>query len=130
MRAVALPKEGILTLRDRYGNVRAEFRVNAGENLLPITNNVTFLENEEGRKIFIYEGMGVLAFEDTKNYLNLTRAHPQSLDSFFLGRLEYRYLNQAELDFLAVYEKNIEKKSYYLTPPRFLDIEKRLIYGF
>lgn len=75
------------------------------------------------------EGIGDLDYRDYPKNLNFNALLCETIENYLLNAKEPLNEQQKALlvDFLEVYEKNIEKGFIYLAPKFFLEKEKQLI---
>lgn len=119
-------------LCDRYGNKRGSFGLKNGENTLPLSNQL-YYKDSFGNVFYLYDGEGVLEWEDTLQYLDFSTLLVRDLD-YFLCYLKYHCNTMPNTkkqieQFLKVYDKNIQKGVVYLAPNGFLEVEYKLIGG-
>lgn len=113
------------SLYDAYGNKRGEFALKKGKNTLPLTQERFFLEDEFGNVFFIYDGVGTLLWEDSQKAFNFSGLSALALDSTIQGKEK----DTKALQWIEVYEKNLQKGVEYLLPFGFKELERGLLEG-
>ncbi len=128
MRVVFFDASGILEAFD-YGGVSIHKQeVRANEKVkLPFTQKNLFKFN--GLFFGVCEGVGDLDYKDYPKNLNFNALLCETIENYLLNAKEPKNTQQKALlaDFLAVYDKNIEKGFYYLEPPFFKEKESELL---
>ncbi|WP_033742961.1 hypothetical protein [Helicobacter pylori] len=128
MRLVVFDISGILEAFDYRGVLIHKQEVQANEKVkLPFTQKNFFKFN--GVSFGVCEGVGDLDYRDYSKNLNFNALLCETIENYLLNAKEPKNEPQKALlaDFLAVYDKNIEKGVYYLKPKFFLEKEKQLI---
>lgn len=130
MRSVVFDTSGILEAFDYRGVLihRQEIKDNQKLNVkLPFTEKNLFKFN--GVFFGVCEGVGDLDYRDYPANLNFNALLIENIENYLLNAKEPENKQQKALlaDFLAVYDKNIEKGFIYLAPKFFLEKEKQLI---
>lgn len=128
MRVVEFDISGILEAFDYRGvlihtqQIKDNLRVK-----LPFTQKNFFKFND--RFFGVCEGVGNLDYRDYPKNLNFNALLCDTIENYLLNAKEPKNQQQKALltDFLAVYDKNIEKGFNYLKPRFFLEKEKELI---
>ncbi|MGN8285214.1 hypothetical protein ACR9JL_07105 [Helicobacter pylori] len=128
MRSVVFDARGSLEAFDYRGVLihRQEIKENLNAKL-PCTQKNFFKFN--GVFFGVCEGVGNLDYRDYPKNLNFNALLVESIENYLLNAKEPENKQQKALlvDFLAVYDKNIEKGFIYLKPKFFLEKEKELI---
>lgn len=121
-------------LKDRYGNARAEFTLKSGQNSLAINSLGNYYETKAGLKFFITQGEGELDFSDTQKMLDFHAIDDEILRviDFMLYHAHAPREASAKAialaqDFIYCIDKNIEKKSNYLTPKGYEQAQNALL---
>ncbi|MFP6102596.1 hypothetical protein ACLGAT_05860 [Helicobacter pylori] len=128
MRVVVFDASGVLEAFDYRGRIIHKQEIQANQKLkLPITEKNLFKFN--GVFFGVCEGVGDLDYRDCPKNLNFNALLIESIENYLLNAKEPENKRQKALlaDFLAVYDKNIEKGFIYLAPKFFLEKEKELI---
>ncbi|MGN8403262.1 hypothetical protein ACR9KD_08005 [Helicobacter pylori] len=128
MRVVIFDASGVLEAFDYRGVLIHKQEVRANEKVkLPFTQKIFFKFN--GVVFGVCEGVGDLDYKDYPKNLNFSALLVESIENYLLNAKEPENKPQKALltDFLAVYDKNIEKGFIYLAPKFFLEKEKQLI---
>ncbi|WP_219031274.1 hypothetical protein [Helicobacter pylori] len=128
MRVVVFDTSGILEAFDYRGVLihKQEIKDNL-HTKLPFTQKNFFKFND--RFFGVCEGVGNLNYRDYPKNLNFNALLVETIENYLLNAKEPENKQQKALlvDFLAVYDKNIEKGFTYLKPRFFLEKEKELI---
>ncbi len=128
MRVVVFDTSGILEAFDYRGVLIhiQEVRENLNAKL-PFTQKNFFKFND--RFFGVCEGMGNLDYRDYPKNLNFNALLCETIENYLINAKEPKNKQQKALlvDFLEVYDKNIEKGFTYLKPRFFLEREKELI---
>ncbi|MGL2491402.1 hypothetical protein ACOWNR_08225 [Helicobacter pylori] len=128
MRVVVFDVSGVLEAFDYRGVLihKQEIKENLNAKL-PYTQKNFFKFND--RFFGVCEGVGNLDYRDYPKNLNFNALLVESIENYLLNAKEPENKQQKALlvDFLAVYDKNIEKGFIYLKPKFFLEKEKELI---
>ncbi|WP_104687717.1 hypothetical protein [Helicobacter acinonychis] len=126
MRKVVFNASGILEAFD-YRGVKIHQQEVQTSALLPITQKIVFKFND--RFFAVCEGVGDLDFKDYPRNLDFSALESETIENYLLNAKEPKSVQQKALlaDFLAVYDKNIEKQGYYLKPRFFCEREMQLI---
>ncbi len=128
MRLVVFDVSGVLEAFDYRGVLihKQEIKENLNAKL-PYTQKNFFKFND--RFFGVCEGVGDLDYRDYPKNLNFNALLVESIENYLLNAKEPENKQQKALlvDFLAVYDKNIEKGFIYLKPKFFLEKEKELI---
>lgn len=128
MRVVVFDASGILEAFDHRGVLIHKQEIQANEKVkLPFTQKNIFKFN--GVFFGVCEGVGDLDYRDYPKNLNFNALLRETIENYLLNAKEPENEQQKALltDFLAVYDKNIEKGFIYLAPRFFLEKEKELI---
>ncbi|WP_101017469.1 hypothetical protein [Helicobacter pylori] len=128
MRIVIFDANGSLEAFDYRGILIHKQEIQANEKVkLPFTQKNFFKFND--RLFGVCAGVGDLDYKDYPKNLNFNALLVESIENYLLNAKEPLNKQQKALlaDFLAVYDKNIEKGFFYLTPEFFLEKEKQLI---
>ncbi|MFP6306903.1 hypothetical protein ACLGEJ_04445 [Helicobacter pylori] len=128
MRVVVFDASGILEAFDYRGVMIHKQEIQADQKLkLPLTEKNLFKFN--GVFFGVCEGVGDLDYRDYPKNLNFNALLCETIENYLLNAKELLNKQQKALlaDFLAVYDKNIEKGFIYLAPKFFLEKEKQLI---
>ncbi len=128
MRVVVFETSGTLEAFD-YRSVlihTQEIKTNLNAKL-PFTQKNFFKFN--GVSFGVCEGVGNLDYRDYPKNLNFNALLCETIENYLLNAKEPENKQQKALlvDFLEVYDKNIEKGFNYLKPRFFLEKEKELI---
>ncbi|GAA8492633.1 hypothetical protein HpNP92_02680 [Helicobacter pylori] len=128
MRVVVFDTSGSLEAFDYRGVLihTQEIKTNLNAKL-PLTQKNFFKFN--GVSFGVCEGVGDLDYRDYSKNLNFNALLVESIENYLLNAKEPENKQQKALlvDFLEVYDKNIEKGFIYLAPKFFLEKEKELI---
>ncbi len=128
MRVVDFDVSGILEAFDYRGVLIHTQAIKAGQSVkLPFTQKNFFKFND--RFFGVCEGVGNLDYRDYPKNLNFNALLCETIENYLLNAKEPENKQQKALlvDFLEVYDKNIEKGFNYLKPRFFLEREKELI---
>ncbi|MFP6214083.1 hypothetical protein ACLGCV_07930 [Helicobacter pylori] len=128
MRVVVFDASGVLEAFDYKGVLIHKQEIKYNQNVkLPFTQKNFFKFN--GVSFGVCEGVGDLDYRDYPKNLNFNALSPETIENYLLELKEPLNERQKALltDFLAVYDKNIEKGFIYLAPKFFLEKEKELI---
>ncbi|WP_181327206.1 hypothetical protein [Helicobacter pylori] len=128
MRVVVFDASGSLEAFDYRGVLIHKQEIQAEQKVkLPFTQKNFFKFN--GVSFGVCEGMGDLDYKDYRKNLNFNALLTETIENYLLSAKEPENKQQKDLltDFLAVYDKNIEKGFIYLAPKFFLEKEKQLI---
>ncbi len=128
MRIVVFDTSGVLEAFDYRGVLIHKQEIQANQKLkLPLTEKNFFKFND--RFFGVCEGVGDLDYRDYPKNLNFNALLCETIENYLLNAKEPVNEQQKALltDFLAVYDKNIEKGFIYLAPKFFLEKEKELI---
>lgn len=128
MRVVVFDVSGILEAFDYRGVLIHTQQIKENLNAkLPFTQKNFFKFND--RFFGVCEGVGNLDYRDYPKNLNFNALSCETIENYLLNAKEPENKQQKALltDFLAVYDKNIEKGFTYLKPRFFLEKEKELI---
>lgn len=128
MRSVVFDASGILEAFDYRGVLIHTQEIKENLNAkLPFTQKNFFKFND--RFFGVCEGVGDLDYRDYPKNLNFNALLCESIENYLLEFKEPKNQQQKALlmDFLEVYDKNIEKGFTYLKPRFFLEKEKELI---
>ncbi len=128
MRIVLFDASGSLEAFDYRGVLIHKQEIQANQKLkLPLTEKNLFKFN--GVFFGVCEGVGDLDYRDYPTNLNFNALLCETIENYLLNAKEPENKQQKALlaDFLAVYDKNIEKGFIYLAPKFFLEKEKELI---
>lgn len=128
MRSVVFDASGILEAFDYRGVLIHTQEIKENLNAkLPFTQKNFFKFND--RFFGVCEGVGDLDYRDYPKNLNFNALLIETIENYLLNAKEPKNQQQKALlaDFLAVYDKNIEKGFIYLAPRFFLEKEKELI---
>ncbi|WP_367685184.1 hypothetical protein [Helicobacter pylori] len=128
MRSVVFDVSGVLEAFDYRGVLIHAQEIEANQKLkLPFTQKNFF--KFHNAFFGVCEGVGDLDYRDYAKNLNFNALLTESIENYLLELKEPENKQQKALlaDFLAVYEKNINKGVYYLKPKFFLEKEKELL---
>ncbi len=128
MRIVVFDASGVLEAFDYRGVLIHSQEIQANEKVkLPFTGKNLFKFN--GVFFGVCEGVGDLDYRDYPKNLNFNALLVENIENYLLSAKEPENKQQKALlvDFLGIYEKNIEKGFIYLKPKFFLEKEKELI---
>ncbi|XNZ27481.1 hypothetical protein ACKRAS_06600 [Helicobacter pylori] len=128
MRIVVFDVSGVLEAFDYRGVLIHSQEVKANQKLkLPFTQKNFF--KFHNANFSVCEGVGDLDYRDYPKNLNFNALLVESIENYLLNAKEPENKPQKALlvDFLAVYDKNIEKGFIYLAPKFFLEKERQLI---
>lgn len=128
MRSVVFDASGVLEAFDYRGVLIHKQEIQANQKLkLPFTQKNLFKFN--GVFFGVCEGVGDLDYRDYPKNLNFNALLVETIENYLLKLKEPLNQQQKALltNFLAVYDKNIEKGFIYLAPKFFLEKEKQLI---
>ncbi len=128
MRVVVFDVSGVLEAFNNRGIIIHKQEIQANEKVkLPFTQKNFFKFND--RFFGVCAGVGDLDHRDYPKNLNFNALLTESIENYLLNAKEPENKQQKALlaDFLAVYDKNIEKGFIYLKPMFFLEKEKELI---
>ncbi len=128
MRIVVFDASGVLEAFDYRGVMIHTQKIEANQKVkLPFTQKNFFKFND--RFFAVCEGVGDLDYRDYAKNLNFNALLIETIENYLLNAKEPLNEQQKALlaDFLAVYDKNIEKGFHYLKPKFFLEREKELI---
>ncbi len=128
MRVVVFDVSGTLEAFDYRGVLIHTQEIKDNLNAkLPFTQKNFFKLN--GVSFGVCAGVGNLDYRDYPKNLNFNALLIETIENYLLNAKEPENKQQKALlvDFLEVYDKNIEKGFYYLKPRFFLEKEKELI---
>ncbi|ANT42975.1 hypothetical protein JT233_04225 [Helicobacter pylori] len=128
MRIVVFDASGVLEAFDYKGALIHSQEIQANETLkLPFTQKNLFKFN--GVFFGVCEGVGDLDYRDYPKNLNFNALLVENIENYLINAKEPENKQQKALlvDFLGIYDKNIEKGFIYLKPKFFLEKEKQLI---
>ncbi len=128
MRVVVFDVSGVLEAFDYRGVLIHTQQIKANSHAkLPFTQKNFFKFN--GVSFGVCESLGNLDYRDYHKNLNFNALLVESIENYLLNAKEPENKQQKALlvDFLEVYDKNIEKGFNYLNPRFFLEREKELI---
>ncbi|ANT43009.1 hypothetical protein JT119_00110 [Helicobacter pylori] len=128
MRIVVFDASGVLEAFDYRGALIHSQEIQANEKVkLPFTEKNLFKFN--GVFFGVCEGVGNLDYRDYSKNINFTALLVENIENYLLNAKEPENKQQKALlvDFLGIYDKNIEKGFIYLKPKFFLEKEKQLI---
>ncbi|WP_390510519.1 hypothetical protein [Helicobacter pylori] len=128
MRVVVFDASGSLEAFDYRGVLIHKQEIKANQNIqLPFTQKNLFKFN--GLFFGVCAGVGDLNYRDYPKNLNFNALLVDSIENYLLSAKEPENKQQKALlmDFLEIYDKNIEKGFIYLAPKFFLEKEKQLI---
>lgn len=128
MRVVVFDASGVLEAFDYRGVLIHKQEVRANEKVkLPLTQKNFF--KFDGVSFGVCAGVGDLDYRDYSKNLNFNALLCETIENYLLNAKEPENKQQKALlmDFLAVYDKNIEKGFIYLAPKFFLEKERELI---
>ncbi len=128
MRVVDFDVSGILEAFDYRSVLIHTQEIKANQSVkLPFTQKNFFKFN--GVSFGVCEGVGNLDYRDYPKNLNFNALLCETIENYLLNAKEPENKQQKALlvDFLEVYDKNIEKGFNYLKPRFFLEKEKELI---
>ncbi|MDU9792105.1 hypothetical protein [Helicobacter pylori] len=128
MRVVVFDVGGVLEAFDYRGVLIHTQEIQANEKVkLPFTQKNFFKFN--GVFFGVCEGVGDLDYRDYPKNLNFSALLVESIENYLLNAKAPENNQQKALlmDFLEVYDKNIEKGFYYLEPPFFKEKESELL---
>lgn len=133
-RTIQNAKDYELILKDRLGNALSKpFFIKSGKNELEINAKKQYYQSKEGEKFFIYEGEGILDFENecTKEY-NFERLNFHFLNLFLGSGKHHKAADENDIkiinDFLALLEFN-EKNHNKIKPFYYERITNKLLKG-
>ncbi len=128
MRVVFFDASGVLEAFDYRGVLLHTQEIKDNLNAkLPFTQKNFFKFN--GVSFGVCEGVGDLDYRDYPKNINFNALLCETIENYLLNAKEPENKQQKALlvDFLAVYDKNIEKGFYYLEPPFFKEKESELL---
>ncbi|GAA7318867.1 hypothetical protein ID0604_08180 [Helicobacter pylori] len=128
MRIVLFDVSGSLEAFDYRGVLIHKQEIQAEQKVkLPFTQKNFFKFN--GVSFGVCEGVGDLDYKDYPKNINFNALLVESIENYLLKLKEPENKQQKALlmDFLEIYDKNIEKGFIYLKPRFFLEKEKQLI---
>ncbi|QDK12053.1 hypothetical protein [Helicobacter pylori] len=128
MRSVVFDVSGVLEAFDYRGVLIHVQEIEANQKLkLPFTQKNFF--KFHNAFFGVCEGVGDLDYRDYPKNLNFNALLCETIENYLLNAKNPLNEQQKALlaDFLAVYDKNIEKGFIYLAPKFFLEKEKELI---
>ncbi|GAA7383431.1 hypothetical protein ID0624_15010 [Helicobacter pylori] len=128
MRIVVFDVSGSLEAFDYRGVLIHKQEIQAEQKVkLPFTQKNFFKFN--GVSFGVCEGVGDLDYKDYPKNINFNALLVESIENYLLKLKEPENKQQKALlmDFLEIYDKNIEKGFIYLKPRFFLEKEKQLI---
>ncbi|MCG3068519.1 hypothetical protein ACLGBA_03205 [Helicobacter pylori] len=128
MRSVVFDASGVLEAFDYRSVIIHKQEIQANQKLkLPFTEKNSFKFN--GVSFGVCAGVGDLDYKDYPKNLNFNALLRESIENYLLNAKEPENKQQKALlvDFLKVYDKNIEKGFIYLAPKFFLEKEKELL---
>ncbi|GAA9736753.1 hypothetical protein VN0123_13210 [Helicobacter pylori] len=128
MRVVVFDVSGVLEAFDYRGVLIHTQQIKDNLNAkLPFTQKNFFKFN--GVSFGVCAGVGNLDYRDYPKNLNFNALLTETIENYLLNAKEPENKQQKALlmDFLEVYNKNIEKGFNYLKPMFFLEKEKELI---
>ncbi|PUD75358.1 hypothetical protein [Helicobacter pylori] len=128
MRVVFFDASGVLEAFDYRGVLLHTQEIKDNLNAkLPFTQKNFFKFN--GVSFGVCEGVGDLDYRDYSKNINFNALLCETIENYLLNAKEPENKQQKALlvDFLAVYDKNIEKGFYYLEPPFFKEKEIELL---
>ncbi len=128
MRVVVFDVGGVLEAFDYRGVLIHTQEIKENLNAkLPFTQKNFFKFND--RFFGVCEGVGNLDYRDYPKNLNFNALLVETIENYLLNAKEPENKQQKALlvDFLEIYDKNIEKGVYYLKPKFFAEKEKQLI---
>ncbi|GAA8429293.1 hypothetical protein HpNP52_16320 [Helicobacter pylori] len=128
MRIVVFDVSGSLEAFDYRGVLIHKQEIQAEQKVkLPFTQKNFFKFN--GISFGVCEGVGELDYRDYPKNLNFSTLLVESIENYLLNAKESENKQQKALsmDFLEIYDKNIEKGFYYLDPPFFKEKESELL---
>ncbi|WRC84935.1 hypothetical protein E5K88_03115 [Helicobacter pylori] len=128
MRVVVFDVSGVLEAFDYRGVLIHMKEIKESLNAkLPFTQKNFFKFN--GVSFGVCEGVGNLDYRDYPKNLNFNALLVETIENYLLSAKEPKNKQQKALlvDFLEVYDKNIEKGFNYLRPRFFLEKEKQLL---
>ncbi|WRF77321.1 hypothetical protein FNE39_01135 [Helicobacter pylori] len=128
MRVVFFDASGVLEAFDYRGVLLHTQEIKDNLNAkLPFTQKNFFKFN--GVSFGVCEGVGDLDYRDYPKNINFNALLCETIENYLLNAKEPENKQQKALlaDFLAVYDKNIEKGFYYLVPPFFKEKESELL---
>ncbi|GAA7373936.1 hypothetical protein ID0623_06100 [Helicobacter pylori] len=128
MRVVVFDASGSLEAFDYRGVLIHKQEIQAEQKVkLPFTQKNFFKFN--GVSFGVCEGVGDLDYKDYPKNINFNALLVDSIENYLLKLKEPENKQQKALlmDFLEIYDKNIEKGFIYLKPRFFLEKEKQLI---
>lgn len=130
MRVINYPySKSKIYLCDKYHNKLAQFEITQGENTLEINRNNTFYKTTSGRVFYVYDGAGILQWQDTLKHYDFSTLDINVLDLYLCNGYVDSQNAQDISDFCEVYEKNIKANAMYLIPAHFDRIENQLLQG-
>ncbi len=127
MRVVGFDISGVLEAFDYRGVLIHKQEIQANEKVkLPFTEKNLFKFN--GVFFGVCAGVGDLDYKDYSKNLNFNALLCETIENYLLNAKEPENEQQKALlaDFLAVYDKNIEKGFIYLAPKFFMEKEREL----
>ncbi|WRB12073.1 hypothetical protein KVJ86_01040 [Helicobacter pylori] len=128
MRIVVFDVSGSLEAFDYIGVLIHKQEIQAEQKVkLPFTQKNFFKFN--GVSFGVCEGVGELDYRDYPKNLNFSALLIETMENYLLNAKESENKQQKALlmDFLEIYDKNIEKGFYYLDPPFFKEKESELL---
>ncbi|WQR65533.1 hypothetical protein KVD00_02970 [Helicobacter pylori] len=128
MRVVFFDASGVLEAFDYRGVLLHMQEIKDNLNAkLPFTQKNFFKFN--GVSFGVCEGVGDLDYRDYPKNINFNALSCETIENCLLNAKDLENKQQKALlvDFLAVYDKNIEKGFYYLEPPFFKEKESELL---
>ncbi|WQS73929.1 hypothetical protein KVD59_07355 [Helicobacter pylori] len=128
MRLVFFDASGVLEAFDYRGVLIHTQEIKAEQSVkLPFTQKNFF--KFHNAFFGVCEGVGDLDYRDYPKNLNFNALLCETIENYVLNAKEPLNEQQKALlaDFLAVYDKNIEKGFYYLEPPFFKEKESELL---
>ncbi|GAA7140027.1 hypothetical protein ID0308_06330 [Helicobacter pylori] len=128
MRIVVFDVSGSLEAFDYRGVLIHKQEIQAEQKVkLPFTQKNFFKFN--GVSFGVCEGVGELDYRDYPKNLNFSALLAETMENYLLNAKESENKQQKALlmDFLEIYDKNIEKGFYYLDPPFFKEKESELL---
>ncbi|WP_181233510.1 hypothetical protein [Helicobacter pylori] len=128
MRVVVFDVSGSLEAFDYRGVLIHKQEIQAEQKVkLPFTQKNFFKFN--GVSFGVCDGVGELDYRDYPKNFNFSALLCETIENYLINAKEPENKQQKDLltDFLAVYDKNIEKGFIYLAPKFFLEKEKQLI---
>lgn len=121
------------SLKNAFGYVIQELELVCGENALKPTSEGDYYQDSLGNVFFVYEGEGVLEWEDCLKSFDFSNL-PLAFLQHFLSYKSHSPNANASIkrkieEFIKVYDKNISKNALYLAPSNFKELDKGLILG-